>query len=469
MRKPYKSLSNRFTVIVVENHELKLHKEKYKLALNVIDHFIYLHTQPLSNKKPGAWKYVEYLKEEDIKSCTTEFVLVMKIGTRFNMRVLFDNFDFDNVSLMGHILDGNANHLKDRYYILHDQCFIVKTEDYDTTRTKTLRHVKRSEENFHDRYTPMWVADGGKEIPLQKKLDAHSFLISNLLRQGKKIEPFNWTIRKDKRYLYDGSDPKKLRKFIKRDQKVFAWATETQYNTEEVDVLSKKHFVGCANGMQALLYMNPNMETIDLFDINRNALTFTKNLLEDWDFSIESYSEFVYNQAEYANFQMTSVVGHKEVPLRRMTPEYLDEYFLDVYDMNNTIMDVMKNIRLGKIKVNYHHKDITKYENVFNLIDKPKTLLYYSNVSNYSITAHRHSVLEIDMKFKEILATADKSSTFIGSSPEHHCGKLHSEYHFKHFDLKDYDLKVSTHLKYPWRMDEYVNYEKKVRQLIDRC
>ena len=54
MRKPYKSLSNKFTIIVLENNELKQHTEKYRLALNVLDHIIYLHTQPLSNKKPGA-------------------------------------------------------------------------------------------------------------------------------------------------------------------------------------------------------------------------------------------------------------------------------------------------------------------------------------------------------------------------------------------------------------------------------
>ena len=454
MRKPYKSLSNKFTIIVVENHELKQKEKQYKLAINVLDHIIHMHTQPLSNKKPGAWKYVEYLKEEDIKSCTTEFVLVMKIGTRLNIRVIFDNFDFDNVSLMGHILDGNANHLKDRYYILHDQCFIVKTKDYDTTRTKTLRHVMRSEENFHDRYTPIWVADGGKEIPLQKKLNSHSFLISNLLRQGKKIEPFNETIRKDKRYLYDGSDPKKVRKFIKRNQKVFAWSTETQYDINEVDILSKNHFVGCANGLQALLYMNPNMKTIDLFDINKNALTFSQNFFEKW--SMESYSEFVYQQADYANYQMTSVVGHKEIPLRKMTPEYLDEYFFHVYEMNPTIIDVIKNIQSGKIKIRYHHKDITKFQNIFNVIDKPKTVLYFSNVSNYSITAHRHSMLQTDLLFKEIFAYADKSSVFIGST---------AEFHFKHMNLQEYEIKPSTHLKYPWRLEEYANYEKRIKQL----
>ena len=196
------------------------------------------------------------------------------------------------------------------------------------------------------------------------------------------------------------------------------------------------------------------MKTIDLFDINKNALTFSHNFFEKW--SMESYSEFVYQQAEYANYQMTSVVGHKEIPLRKMTPEYLDEYFFHVYEMNPTIIDVIKNIQSGKIKIRYHHKDITKFQNIFDVIDKPKTVLYFSNVSNYSITAHRHSMLQTDLLFKEIFAYVDKSSVFIGST---------AEFHFKHMNLQEYEIKPSTHLKYPWRLEEYANYEKRIKQL----
>ena len=424
MRVPYIPKVNKFTIIVVENYELKKFKKEYDIATNVLDHIIFMHTGPTyQDKKPGQWKYVNKITDEVVKSCDTKFALITKIGCRFNLRVIFDNFDYDKYSLMGHILDGNANGMTDRYFYVHDQCYIVNVDDYDTTPTDTLRFVNRSKENFHDDYTPIWTKDGGKEIPLQTKVDSTGFLISNLLRKGKLISPFQTTIRSDKRFLYVNNEknciePKKLRKFIKRNHKVFAWSTESQYSTDDINILDKEHLIGCANGLQVLLYMNPNMKTINLFDINKNAITFTKRLLEDWN--LESYSEFCSQESHYTNFQYTSIVGDKEIPIRRMTPEYLDEYFFYVHEMNHTIIDVIKNIRNKKIKVNYFVKDIMKFENIYKYVSLPKCVLYFSNVSNYSLTSHRESMMQTDLKFKEILSSAHPTSIFIGSTAEFH-------------------------------------------------
>lgn len=460
MRIPYKPKVNKFTIIVVENPQLKKFKKEYKTAINVLDHIIFMHTGPnYQNKKPGEWKYVDKITDEVIKSCNTKFALVVKIGCRFNLRVIFDNFDYDKYSLMGHILDGNANGMTDRYFYVHDQCYIVNVEDYDTTPTDTLRLVNRSKENFHDDYTPIWTKDGGKEIPLQSKVDETGFLISNLLRKGKHISPFQQTIRNDKRFLYVNNkkncvDPRKYRKFIKRNQKVFAWSTETQYDIEEVSILDKEYFLGCANGLQALLYMNPDMKEINLFDINKNALTFTKRLLEEWN--LDSYSSFCKSESHYTNFQYTSIVGDKEIPMVRMTPEYLDQYFFNVHEMNPYIIDVLSNIRKGNIKINYHQLDITKFRNIYKYISLPKSVVYFSNVSNYSITAHRDSMMTTDLKFKEILSSIDKTSIFIGSS---------AEFYFKFIDMKSYVMSVSDHLKYPWRKEEFKNYDIKQKRL----
>ena len=54
---PYKKQpAERFTIIVVENHNLQNYSKEYNLAINVMDHVI--------NTFGGSYKYVEYLRDE---------------------------------------------------------------------------------------------------------------------------------------------------------------------------------------------------------------------------------------------------------------------------------------------------------------------------------------------------------------------------------------------------------------------
>ena len=463
---PYKKQpAERFTIIVVENHNLQNYSKEYNLAINVMDHVI--------NTFGGSYKYVEYLRDEDITSCTTEFALVVKIGTRFNFRVLLDNFDYETVSLVGHILDKGS-----RYWAVHDQCFIVKVADYDVTRTKTLRSVERSEENFHDDYTPIWIKDGGKEIYIHgcdlhgEELPSGAYLISNLLRAGKKIEPFNRTVRDDKRFLYIDwkkhkgyyrVHPQKLDIFQKKNQRVFAWSTETQYDRDEIKIEPYEHFVGCANGLQALLYTHTKLKSITFCDINENSLRFTKELISNWSPQETSYGEFCDEQEHYANFQKYSVVGDIKIPLVRMTHEYLNNYFIRIIDQNPELLDVIELINNKKIECNYKLVNMLDPSAMIALVEDKKCILYFSNASNYSITAHNYSVLETDIILKKIKIAANKCSVFIGNCPEHEFAPIKSDVKFSFLD--DYSIQPVENLNFPWRRKEYEDYKRRIRKI----
>ena len=354
----------------------------------------------------------------------------------------------------------------------------MKVADYDVTRTKTLRSVERSEENFHDDYTPIWIKDGGKEIYIHgcdlhgEELPSGAYLISNLLRAGKKIEPFNRTVRDDKRFLYIDwkkhkgyyrVHPQKLDIFQKKNQRVFAWSTETQYDRDEIKIEPYEHFVGCANGLQALLYTHTKLKSITFCDINENSLRFTKELISNWSPQETSYGEFCDEQEHYANFQKYSVVGDIKIPLVRMTHEYLNNYFIRIIDQNPELLDVIELINNKKIECNYKLVNMLDPSAMIALVEDKKCILYFSNVSNYSITAHNYSVLETDIILKKIKIAANKCSVFIGNCPEHEFAPIKSDVKFSFLD--DYSIQPVENLNFPWRRKEYEDYKRRIRKI----
>ena len=126
------------TLLLVDNDKLKFHDFAYNIALNIADHLVWYHIWG----DGGPWKYVSRLTDEDIKSCKTDYCLIVKIGTYFNSSILFSNLD-SKCSLAGHILDKG-----DDYYEIHDKIFLVKVQDYDTTQHPTYRSINRSVDNY---------------------------------------------------------------------------------------------------------------------------------------------------------------------------------------------------------------------------------------------------------------------------------------------------------------------------------
>jgi hypothetical protein len=397
--------------IIVDNVELKQYSVEYRQALNCIDILAQQQTER------GGWKFVQTLRDEDILSCTTEYVLVFKVGSRFNRRVIVDTFQ-EGASLVGHIIDN-----KRKYFHLHDQCWLVKVKDYDPTPTKTFRKVDRSVENFHHIHTPHWIKDGGSEIPIYADVVGESpatssFLISNLLRQGKEIRVFSDEVREDKKFLYvdflnSKVDVKKLVKFQNpRSDRIYPFTTEQQYSIDDTPG-TFKNFIGCGNGLQSLLYVNKHIKTVHIVDTNPNALRFTENLIHGWDRKT-NYSDFCFDQAEYANYQWNTT---------RMGRDSLDDYFFDVLDRNPDLIEIMDALRDGqyrdgrKVELLTTEMDMLDLKSIIPLIRQPKSILYFSNVGNYYANWHKRSLSELDTIFNTIFSCAHDTSFFIGWYP----------------------------------------------------
>lgn len=101
-------------------------------------------------------------------------LLVIKIGM-MDLRVLenFKSWFYDTApqeNIIGHILDKG-----DEYYELHPQFLLIKMKWWNSLTNKSVGNFDtkygewtcveplRSEENFHDNYTPLWVKQGTQE------------------------------------------------------------------------------------------------------------------------------------------------------------------------------------------------------------------------------------------------------------------------------------------------------------------
>lgn len=425
---------DKITFIVVENEELKSNPYAYWCALNIIDHLISYHTieTRLYSADDYKWKYVETLSDDDISSCETEYALVVKIGTFFNTSIFLQNLN-PECSLIGHILDKGPD-----YYQLDKQCFIVKVKDYDTTQHNFHRIALRSEENFHDNYTPKEVYDAGFEyvVPGQVRYGGH--LISNLLRQQHKIEPFNDVIRSDKTYIYPHMSSTWLRSCINRPFILFPVSTDKDFTFNR----KFRNIVGPCSGLQILRYIHKELKNLYLYDLHLDAISFTKDIIWNWDWRTQSLSNLLrkYDKPETYIYE---------------SEKNVDDYCLEIVEQNSEFFETLSKIRTGEIFVEISQKDMLDVNTYPHALSDQNTLIQFSNVLSYSPTFYSLSAIDADLIFLNVLKEMSDDSVFVGMVPFRG---------WREFTKKD--IIINDKLNLPWRQDLYEGYYKsRVRAL----
>ena len=115
-----------------------------------------------------------------------DHALVFSTGTEFvNGTDFFKSIDqlvHEDFYIAGHVLDR-----KDGYYELHHQCYVINLKYFRQTNrpeigkqqlytAHTQTEPRRSEDNYHDDYTPLWVVKGYTEREYQHKLHGWNIL-----------------------------------------------------------------------------------------------------------------------------------------------------------------------------------------------------------------------------------------------------------------------------------------------------
>lgn len=140
-----------------------------------------------------------------------EYAIVTRAGHSFVDKEKFlDELKDKKFFIIGHVLDREPINA---YYELHRQCYVIHLPTYKKLGYPSIGQQRfhaphtqisplRSDENFHDDYTPWWIQPGTKERDYEHK--AHGWNILSLaLKENLPVLIFNGIMRNTKRFDYE--------------------------------------------------------------------------------------------------------------------------------------------------------------------------------------------------------------------------------------------------------------------------
>jgi hypothetical protein len=218
-----------------------------------------------------------------------KFAVVLSTGTEFlNGSAFFDSLEnlvTTNFFIAGHVLDR-----KDAYYELHHQCYVVNLDIYNELGQPVVgkqelgaQHKQfmpnRSDENWHDDYTPKVVTSGDQVKEYYHKCHGWNIL-KTAFDKNLPVVVFDDSIRNNKMYFY----PESPQDFNKQ----LSWAyyrlnyCQSQFvhknNTETINVPVKKYkqIVTPASGTWFVDYATVGSSVI-FYDYNEKSLEYWSN------------------------------------------------------------------------------------------------------------------------------------------------------------------------------------------------
>jgi hypothetical protein len=284
---------------------------------------------------------------------------------------------------MGHIPDRD-----DGYFELHEQCYIINLDIYKELGQPTIgkfayysAHTqiapKRSDENIHDDYTPIWVAPGETERQYKHKWHGWNIL-STAFANRKTVLPFPERFRNNKRYYYPNYEPAFLRScaYLYGKNEVAAQTLFYPYNTE---LFNQVEFTGPvrqlviqASGLQFVDYLKTygydNNTVVRFVDYNLFALECMNEVVTNW--TGKDYLEFVKAYAA----QRSKFVGKSGLDWLTFTGAEQRVDYDEWWEIVNTV------------KFEFSHQDLVlnTWLDASEWLDNvPNTLVHISHIFNY--------------------------------------------------------------------------------------
>jgi hypothetical protein len=262
-----------------------------------------------------------------------EYVVVSILGNFLRLGSINDDIILDcqtnNTPLSAHLLDRNG------YYNIDPQFFCLnltiwnqvgrpKFVNATSLTTFTSIAVLRSEENFHDDYTPYWLAPGDQQIEynlgdkefrsMVYRREFGSVVVQRFLEHGYTVINVNPTIRERKVCLYPNANYNELlalinnpncelqtiplQRYQQHIEQLFQEDLYTVYVLNSEDVMSDTvgaidHYAGVCGGLKAVAILHKNGfhagTTVNLFDISEPALDYQRYLVQNWDGDFFTY------------------------------------------------------------------------------------------------------------------------------------------------------------------------------------
>ena len=244
----------------------------------------------LANIYNKGWTVYQWIDEDTlIKHASSKghkWAVVFSTGTEFiNGTAFFDvmlKLIKQDFFIAGHILDRD-----DAYYELHHQCYVINLEVYkqlgcpligsqELGAIHTQEEPNRSDDNYHDYYTPKSVNRGWGERTYKHKCHGWNIL-SIALAKDAPIIVFDENIRDNKRHFYPES-PRDFNTHLSWAYHRLNYCHDTfvhTSNTETValSVKTYKQIVTPASGDWFTKYAD-NDTKIVMYDYNKESLKY---------------------------------------------------------------------------------------------------------------------------------------------------------------------------------------------------
>jgi hypothetical protein len=168
-----------------------------------------------------------YITDSDIdrlleRACETNksILVVSTPGTVFHdktaLTAVWPYFEQNkNILMMGQVLDNNARKDDAEYYwSIHPQFFAINLELYKQLGRPKFNKMtssefsmgQRSEENFHDNYTPLWIKPNDSRVTKELKCGYGSNIINEALKNNCDIVNVPTVVRQNKKFYYPEKD-----------------------------------------------------------------------------------------------------------------------------------------------------------------------------------------------------------------------------------------------------------------------
>lgn len=376
MTKPTNILNKQYTLVILKNNTI----------LDSIKDFFY---QDLFHEIEKVI-YTTMLDFDNVlHQITTKHIIVIQEGCFFydhltvNFLKEIDN-SLEEYSLIGHILNR-----KNSYYNIHEQCFILNIDHwrqagmpkfYDNS-IDSLIGIKRSKDNFHDDYTPIWIQKDN--VNHQEKITKLKFggkVISELLKKDFKVRPFLDHERALKKFIYY-NDQEQIENLLSWDKLNVNHKNYFPYTTKPQNIEFNKTgncYISVANCPESLYRINKvykEIKKIIFYDISITALIFSEIFIKKFQ---NHYVQFV---DDFETLLPTK--HHKTKPIN-----YNFEF--------DKIKPVLDHIRNNNIKIEYLLGDITRNNIIKNINES--TIISLTNVFTYQKNLIRKEEKEFYMQ-----------------------------------------------------------------------
>lgn len=335
------------------------------------------------------------------------YIMVVAVGSNLSKRqnLLNEIPEFleqhPDLTVAGHILDKG-----DKFYELHHQCYLINLNwwreagrpamgDEQNSISWSTIAPRRSEENWHDGYTPHWISRG---IQL-KNYTGRRFgwnIIETALKQKQKLYSFTEKIRESKYYLYPEVEfdfHSKLFEVMDHLQGYGHFVANTETPPDRFDHDDIQGVVCTSGGITALLSAySANLKPyskVTIIDFSPLSLALQKEIKKP-GFDFKNFKKSFYKIVGHLHlspmFRAESNIDKMQEIIDGLMPKGLEDFIRDVWptlDVQFYQYNFFEIHRLRQLLA--RHRGEKTYIHLTNILHYQNSSWLYSSTHRYKV------------------------------------------------------------------------------------